>query len=158
MIPTSDLNTKYGMEVITCNDKQIFTVYSNYITDEILNTIHFTTRIVRFSTIGVGERKLKFKVSLINWRNFVKNLTHLEFYGSLQKNQFTAKHLETALNLEFLMIGATDYLLFDNEEIPFLPKLKILNLNGFSVVQISKNMENWMKKLEANGCIISHCF
>lgn len=144
----------------SCNvatiDQPILVVQTNHITDSVLQLIQPYTRYVRF-TYEYGNKitendtsKFNFDVSFSEWYKLCSGLQSLEFYGMLVDKQFTTKHLIKMESLQYLHIGATNYLLFNNEDISQLPKLN-LQLNGFGVVQQSDKLEEWIDQLKSNN-------
>ena len=81
----------------------------------------------------------------------------MEFRGKLVNNQLTAKHFEAMKNVKGLYIGATNYALFDNEDISQLPLIQFVLLNGYGLVIESENMKKWLEISNKNGCVCERC-
>ena len=126
--------------------KQDLVVITNEITDEILNEIGFISHIV--FQVPIGSSEFDFDVSLLQWKKFSCNLISLEFNGMFINKQFTTQHLEDT-KLQHLVIGKSDYPLFDGEDITRLPMIAFVNLCNY--VASSKNLDTWTEKLTLQG-------
>jgi hypothetical protein len=131
-------------------------ITTNNINDELIQMIDtMTTKNIIFQ-VPLGDFSpnrninFNFQVDLQKWIDFARNIYYLEFRGILVKNQFTAKHLEYMTSLKGLYIGSTNYHLFDNEDVSNLPMLQCLSLNGYGLVEQSKNMQQWIEKMTEN--------
>lgn len=148
-----DSNNIYNFLVITTTE----------ITNEILKMVDTTTtkniifKAPSFWETGELDFTFDFKVDIWVWNIFVRNIEYLEFRGKLINNQLTAKHFEGMKNVKGLYIGATNYALFDNEDISKLPLIKFILLNGYGLVIESENMKKWLEVLNMNGCVYERC-
>ena len=118
---------KFGTDTtIFKKNKELLVVYTNCITDEILDLLHPSVRNIRFESCREYNNELTFNVSLSKWNKFRYNLIHLEINGVLMdehgmfiddqffKNYLINKNGEMPL-LKFINIGPLQKILDDNE-------------------------------------------
>lgn len=148
---------QYSCEYCCHFDDYALVIYTNEITNEILQSVEITAHKVLFS-MPFGKKPMNmvidFKADFDVWVTFLRQMDGVGFAGSITNKHLTVAHFENMPRLKYLYIGHTDYSLFDGEDISALPTLKILTLNGFGVVEQSNQMKQWMKQLTDAKCQI----
>lgn len=127
-------------------------IYTNEITQEILDSIDTekNQNIIFEIPDKQGYMVFDLQVELWQWRFFSRYIQSLVFRGTLVQKQFTAEHFEQMIRLDFLVIGATSYPLFENEDISKLPVVRKFYTGGYGTVKTSESLEKWQRKMKLN--------
>lgn len=137
---------KFGLGKIKYSDEICLKVKSNIIDDKLLELIDDfdfdldknNHKNIIFENLNL---KLKFNVSVNNWKKFCKNINILVFNGIIINNEFKLKHLLCCKNLQIFIIDSLHYNLFqekDNEEY----YINIMNLKKLRVFDVNINCIN----------------
>lgn len=148
-------DVKYGLKKVSTCEETFLTIYSNVITDDLLDTIdNVFTNCVCFHC-NYNNHILHFNCSIEKWNSFIANKTHIAFYGPLTDKyiKFSAQHLQNAKKLQFLHIGASSYDMFDGDNLDELSNFRLV-INGFGLVQQSATMKEWIERNNHRVCFM----
>ena len=133
-------------------------ITTNVIDDDVLDLIlnsNYQDKYIIFQCSYTPQNKdFNFKVTSSKWQQFADNLKGVHFYGRFVNNQFQLEHLKACMDLNHLTISATDYPLFQNDELKDLYNLPLtrLTLNGYGMVQFNANFQDFLDHLIGNKC------
>ena len=137
-------------------------ITTNVINREILEMIDTENHVdgvknLIFQVPDGKNRDITFDIDLdvYDWSKLF-NIEYLEFRGKLVNKQFGTKHLNQMPNLRALSIGATNYPLFEEEDVSNLKMIPYVSFNGYGMVQKSENLDKWTARLEMNDCTVAH--